>query len=84
MIIKDYWFNGRKVNNHQVIEVGKVTYFKSYNSIIVKIEKGIVTLGRDWNHSKTTSKWRARFLGESTATTKTKIKSGEYKIDESL
>ena len=56
MIIKDYWFNGRKVNNHQVIEVGKVTYFKSYNSIIVKIEKGIVTLGRDWDYSRTTSK----------------------------
>jgi len=33
-----------------------------------------------WDYSKTTSKYRNEFLGESTKETKAKIKSGEYKL----
>lgn len=40
-----------------------------------------VTLDKDaWNYSVTTSSYRNEFLGENTAETRKKIKSGEYKL----
>ena len=68
------------------------TIFQSYESIIAIItiwDKKDCTLPhqktRDiqldktyWDYSKTTSKYRNRFLGEDTKTTRAKIKSGEY------
>jgi hypothetical protein len=60
-------------------------FFQSYNSIIVKMDrKGNVTLGKDWNYSATTSKYRAQFLGESTKETQAKLDAGVYKLDENL
>lgn len=56
-------------------------YFQSYDTIIVKIEKGIVYLDeKAWDYSKTTSKYRNIFLGRSTKEIKDRIKSGEYKL----
>lgn len=53
--------------------------FQSYESIICKKSQGKVYLDKIyWNYSKTTSKHRAIFLGESTKETLSKIKSGEY------
>ena len=57
---------------------------QSYNSIIVKIHNGQVTLGKDWNYSPTTSKYRNQFLGETTKETQAKLDSGEYLYDENL
>lgn len=59
-------------------------FFLSYDSIIVKIHKGKVTLGKHWNYSKTTSKYRNMFLGETTKETQAKLDSGEYLYDENL
>ena len=59
--------------------------FQSYNSIIVKISKeGKVTLGRHWNYSVNTGKYRNLFLGETKKETQAKIDSGEYVVDENL
>lgn len=33
-----------------------------------------------WNYSRTTSKYRSQFLGETTKETQAKIDSGEYKL----
>jgi len=60
-----------------------VRYFQSYKTIIAKIVyrlgKPFVHLDKTcWNYSRTTSKYRNQFLGETTAETKKKIKSGEY------
>ena len=77
---------GNPVMNHFIIrdpETG-IRYFQSYDSIIVKINRGRVTLGRDWKYSPTTSKYRAMFLGETTAETQRKLDSGEYLYDENL
>ena len=55
--------------------------FQSYGSIIVAIDVRTrqVYLNRTyWNYSRTTSKYRAIFLGETTKETEAKIKSGEY------
>jgi hypothetical protein len=60
-------------------------FFQSYKSIIIKIDKNRkVNLGKDWNYSKTTGKYRNLFLGETRKETEAKIKSGEYIVDNSL
>ena len=53
--------------------------FKSYNSIIVLIDKqGNIFLDEnDWDYSSTTGKYRNLFLGENTNEIRKKIKSGD-------
>jgi len=71
--------NGNKVPNQIVIRNETLRIFQSYDSIIVKVEDGQVYLDETyWNYSKTTSKYRNRFLGDSTKEIESKIKSGEY------
>lgn len=72
---------GNKIPNQISIETDKEILFKSYNSIIVKIDKEtnktyLCTIF--WNYSKTTSKYRNIFLGEDKKTTEQKIKDGIY------
>jgi hypothetical protein len=79
---------GNIVANQFIIHNDKATYFQSYKSIIVKIERINVgdntTLTRTildpvyWNYSRTTSKHRSTFLNESTKETQRKIKEGVY------
>lgn len=60
--------------------------FQSYDSIIVKVDtydydtKQVYLDEKYWNYSRTTSKYRSQFLGESTKETQAKIDSGEYKL----
>lgn len=69
------------VPNQFRIRTDKGWIFQSYNSVIVVIEDGQVFLDEFyWAHSKTTSKYRNIFLGETTKEIKAKIKSGEYKL----
>ena len=39
---------------------------QSYNSLVAKVENGVLTLGRDWDYSKTTMKHLYLFLDEYT------------------
>ena len=86
--------NGNKIAN-QFIITDKDTneYFQSYNSMIAKkvyinIDFGnsnndkmqILLDKKYWNFSNTTSKYRNKFLNETTKETQAKIKSGEYKL----
>jgi len=60
-------------------------FLQSYNSIIVK--RGVnnnITLGLDWDYSKTTGKYRNLYLRETKKETEAKIASGVYKIDKNL
>jgi hypothetical protein len=67
-------------------EIQPVTYFQSYDSLIVKfVGKGCphitsrVYLDREkWDYSRTTGKYRNQFLGETKKETQAKIDSGEY------
>ena len=73
--------SGRPIANQYVIYSKDYRVFQSYGSRIVAIDKstGQVYLDRTyWNYSKTTSRYRAIFLGETTKETEAKIKSGEY------
>lgn len=76
--------SGRPVANQFEISINSVgTYFQSYNTIIaVKTLNGVMLDANSWNYSRTTSKYRSQFLGESTKETEAKIKSGEYKLEE--
>lgn len=82
--------NGNKVANQFIIYDRNdcAEYFQSYDSIIVK---KVMCRDKDgnpywatildehyWNYSRTTSKYRSQFLGESTKETQAKIDSGEY------
>ena len=74
---------GNIVANQFIIHNDKATFFQSYKSIIVRIErsegKEITTLDPVyWNYSRTTSKHRSTFLNESTKETEKKIKEGVY------
>lgn len=85
--------NGNKVANQFIItDDNGNKAFQSYNSVIVKKpadfgwshEKnrrmwGLIELDyKYWDYSKTTSKYRNQFLGETKAETQKKIDSGEY------
>ena len=60
-------------------------YFQSYNSIIVKRDiNNNISLGKNWDYSKTTGKYRNLYLNETKKETEAKIKSGEYTIDNNL
>jgi hypothetical protein len=76
---------GNPVANQFIIrtneQAGAAEYFQSYESIIAKKSNEGVTLDEYyWNYSRTTSKYRSMFLGESTKETQAKIDSGEYKL----
>lgn len=74
------------VPNQFILSTPEARYFQSYESIIVKIDcdddgkRQIVLDEKYWNYSKTTSKYRNSFLGETTAEIKAKIASGEYQL----
>lgn len=73
---------GNKIANQFIITTEDGQYFQSYNSIIAFIpHAGKVQLDRNtWNYSRTTSKYRSLFLGESTKITENKIADGVYEL----
>lgn len=66
-------------NNQFIVTDGEKTILQSYQSVIAIKENGNVTLDREtWNYSPTTSKYRNRFLNETTKETQQKIDAGVY------
>lgn len=79
--------NGNNVANQFLIESPEKTIFQSYDKIIAVKEwdkenfcEKITLDEKYWNYSKTTSKYRSDFLGESTKETRSKINQGIYKL----
>lgn len=75
--------SGNTVANQFIIDLKDKCVFQSYKSIIAVIntKNGKITLDKHyWNYSKTMSKYRALFLGETTKETKVKIEAGVYKL----
>ena len=77
---------GNAVLNQFIIKDKGKEYFQSYSSLIaVKdyTKSGPVKITLDdyyWNYSRTTSKYRNEFLGESIDITRSKIQNGTYKL----
>jgi hypothetical protein len=75
--------SGNVVNNQfELVDSLGNSFFQSYNTMIAKINKlGEVFLDVNyWNYSRTTGKYRNKFLKERTAETRKKIDNGEYKL----
>ena len=75
--------NGNKVANQFIVNDLGFKYYQNYNSVIVKIDlltNDIYLDEKYWNFSNTTSKYRNKFLNETTKQTIAKIKSNEYKL----
>lgn len=55
---------GKAIVNQFVIDEGRTTWFQSYDSIIVEInrEDEKITVGCDWDYSRTTTKYLKIFL----------------------
>jgi hypothetical protein len=68
-------------NNQFEISTPKGTYFQSYDSIIAFKPNDNRRIQLDsyyWNYSKTTCKYRNKFLNERIAETRAKIERKEY------
>jgi len=77
--------NGNKIANQFIVNESEFTLFQSYDSVIIKttFEDGKRKVFLDetyWDYSRTTSRYRNLFLGETTKEIKEKIKSGEYEL----
>ena len=73
------------VPNQFIIYDETTTIFQSYDSIIaIKNPWEKTIIGKDWDYSQTTGKYRNLFLNESKKETLAKIKSGEYFLNETL
>lgn len=57
---------GTVVRNQFIINEGHKTWFQSYNSIIVEIDREYqkITIGCDWDYSRTTAKYLKVFLNQ--------------------
>lgn len=66
-----------------VVDDGERKWLQSYEAIIaVQESDGTVILDSAyWNHSRTTSRFRMRFLGESLRETRRNIKRGYYRLE---
>ena len=66
--------NGNDIPNQFEIFTNDGKVFQSYSSTIAIITDGQIILDRDkWNYSRTTSKYRNLFLGETTKETQNNI-----------
>ena len=77
---------GNSVPNQFIVRTDKGKMFQSYNSNIAFIPRNgdKISLGIDWDYSKTTGKYRNIFLGETKKETEAKIISGVYVVDNNL
>lgn len=77
--------NGNAIPNQFIISDSEKIVFQSYNSLIaIKYNDGKIILGKNWDYSVTTGKYRNMFLQEDKKDTQKKINDGIYTIDYSL
>jgi hypothetical protein len=74
--------NGTPAHNQLRVQGEDFLYFKSYDSIVVFIDKDKKTFidEKTWKATKTTSIYRMKFLGETLAETTQKINAGIYQL----
>lgn len=74
--------SGNNIANQFSIRTSKGSYFQSYDSMIAFVPyHGIIQLDSNyWDYSRTTSKYRNRFLGLTTDQIKQRIKDKTIKL----
>jgi len=74
---------GNEIPNQFIIRTDKGVFFQSYRSIIAfkPFGNGKIILNKSrWDYSKTTGKYRNKFLNETKSETERKIENGTYKL----
>lgn len=72
--------HNKVVKNQYTFTDNGCEYFQSYDQIVVKLEKDLIFLDENWARSKTTAKYRNRFLNLSTSKILEYITSGEILV----
>ena len=72
--------------NTSIVELEDEKYLIHYESTVAKLDKHTneITLGPNWNCSRTTLKRVNNFLGQSTATTRKQLAEGIISLDKNL
>ena len=69
--------NGNKIANQFIIYQDDQVFFQSYDSMIAMVQDHYIELDANyWNYSKTTSKYRNKFLNMTTKEIEKAIKDG--------
>jgi hypothetical protein len=69
--------NGNKIVNQFIIYKEDQVFFQSYNTMIAMVQDHYIELDANyWNYSKTTSKYRNKFLNMTTKEIENAIKDG--------
>lgn len=69
--------NGNKIANQFIIYQDDQVFFQSYDSMIAMVQDHYIELdAKYWNYSKTTSKYRNKFLNMTTKEIEKAIKDG--------
>ena len=78
--------SGREVPNQFIIRTSSGVMFQSYDSNIAFIpnDEEVIYLGRDWDYSVTTSKYRNQFLNCNKKELEAMIKEGRAVISREL
>lgn len=80
-IANQFIIEGAVIKNDEILVSGKA--FQSYDTMIAIVSDCTTQVFLDrnsWDYSKTTSKYRNQFLGESKKETQKKIDTGEYRL----
>lgn len=64
--------------------VDNASYLVSYRSVVAKKKGGQITLGKDWDYSRTTLKHVRAFTGKGKAELQREIAAGNIFVDEDL
>lgn len=69
--------------NHVAVSYkGQTTLFSYDTPVCTRSSTGLVILHPAWDYSRTTSKYRSQFLGESTVATRKKLMNNYYSMEE--
>lgn len=71
-----------KVNQVIIHEPHRSTFFSYDTPIASKYKDGTIECYEDWNYSRTTAKYRSKFLNESTSETRDNLRDGIHKYKE--
>ena len=74
--------SGNSIPNQFIVRTEYGRMFKSYDSNIAFIpyDENIIYLGKDWNYSVTTGKYRNEFLGINKKELEARIEAGTAKV----
>jgi len=78
--VKQFVWEGRPIVNQIIVSTEGQDYLVSYGKVVATKGVNGVFLSKDWNYSRTTAKYVARFLDRSVKEIKELIRRGIFKV----